>query len=68
MKDSLCWDCRLSTGKGGICPWVRNFEPVPGWVALRRDLVYGTKLNISYRVISCPLFIRSERVEGDSDA
>ena len=68
MKDSLCWDCLLSTGLNSVCPWVRSFEPVPGWEALRRDLQYGSKIEISYRVISCPLFIHSERVEGDSDA
>lgn len=68
MQDSLCWDCRLSTGIDALCPWAAHFRPVPGWEALRRDLKYGSKIEKSYKVISCPLFESSERSEGDSDA
>ena len=61
MKDSICWDCKWSTGLGGVCSWVSDFTEVEGWKALRRDLIYGTKTDISYCVIECPLFTASIR-------
>ena len=52
-KQTLCWDCKNCTSPD-VCPWVRDFTPVPGWKA---------KLNSfreydSYLVIECPLFKR----------
>ena len=52
-KQTLCWDCKNCTNPE-VCPWVRDYTPVPGWKAkpnILRD--YD-----SYLVIECPLFKR----------
>ena len=56
-KPTLCWDCKNST-KPWNCPWVENFTPVKGWVAIPTNV--GRFYNYdSYRVITCPKFVRS---------
>ena len=65
-KQTICWECKhADKGKDSICPWDREFKPVEGWDATRRDiLVQGTNQNQpahydeSYRVNKCPLFER----------
>lgn len=65
MKDSICWDCKWSTGLYGVCSWALRYEPVKGWNAIRRDLRYGRRKEVSYRVFDCPLFRISDRtMEG----
>lgn len=53
-KQTLCWDCKNST-KPDICPWVRDFTPVPGWTAEKTEI---RNLGESYLVKECPLFKR----------
>lgn len=55
-KGTLCWDCAKAT-KGDECPWVRKFEPVPGWVA-KKTIIEQSKgeYTDSYKVKECPLF------------
>ena len=52
---SLCWRCRRAIIGG--CPWVDEWEPVPGWEAIpdsnRTTLVAGSLE--TYTVLSCPL-------------
>ena len=63
--NTICIDCKhavpTSDGKYG-CEWSRHFQPVTGWVAVRRDLKVQegagrTRLSLSYKVESCPKFI-----------
>ena len=69
MRDSICWDCKWATGLDGVCSWTAEFKPVEGWTALRRDLIYGTRPEVSYRVIRCPLFEKDARLcIGDDEA
>lgn len=63
--NTICIDCKhavpTADGKYG-CEWSRSFQPVTGWVAVRRDLKVQegagrTRLSMSYKVESCPKFI-----------
>lgn len=63
--NTICIDCKhavpTADGKFG-CEWSQHFQPVTGWVAVRRDLkVQGgagkVHLSLSYKVESCPKFI-----------
>ena len=64
--ESLCWTCRRCYGK---CPWTAynthlgkvQFDPVPGWVAKPHKREYNGGIEISYHVITCPLYIADER-------
>lgn len=62
--ETLCWQCVKACGK---CSWSHNFTPVDGWVAKpRRMLLHlgddgsfeSAKYCQSYRVISCPEFVK----------
>lgn len=65
-QQTICWECKhADKGNDSICPWAREFKPVEGWDATRRDiLVQGTNQNQpahydeSYKVHKCPLFER----------
>lgn len=62
MKQTLCWDCRKD---GRECPWMRDFEPVPGWEA-EETLIMATYLPTkSFHVKQCPLFEPNEKEEKD---
>lgn len=60
MKYStLCWECKWAAGKDEKCPWVREFEPVPGWKAVPSKIRMAEKENgyiDSFDVYECPLF------------
>lgn len=68
-KDTLCWTCQL--GPRSECPWFARHKPVPGWTAVRRDVLMQTsicggkrkvrKYEESYRVEDCPLYLEDER-------
>ena len=54
MQDQLCWRCGNACGG---CSWSREFEPVPGWIAIptfkdRSD---------TYCIIKCPDFKPEKR-------
>lgn len=52
---SLCWDCNKAFTKG--CSWAKNFVPVEGWTAERRDIrTNGRTGTESYKVSACPQF------------
>lgn len=54
--DTLCWDCKKSTG-GGDCPWANDFKPVDGWIAAPTKVKQGRfPTTESFIVIKCPLF------------
>ena len=54
---SICWDYKNSV-KPGVCPWARNFTPVPGWKA-KPTTIRGFGCTIeTYNVTECPLFDR----------
>lgn len=65
MTNTICIDCKhaVPTADGRFgCEWSRSFQPVTGWVAVRRDLKVQegagrTRLSLSYKVESCPKFI-----------
>ena len=54
----LCWKCARATN-GNLCPWVKNFIPVPGWEA-EPTTIYTTSHQgdaiDSYRITKCPLY------------
>lgn len=51
----LCWSCANATGK---CSWSQSFIPVEGWVA-KPKITKDPEGNINtYKIISCPQFIR----------
>lgn len=54
---SKCWDCKNST-KPNVCPWARDFTPVPGWKAEKTSVRGISNLMDTYNVIECPLFKR----------
>lgn len=57
-EHTLCWDCANATNPA-VCPWVRGFEPVPGWEAektLKEEDSWSPFE--SYLVKCCPLFER----------
>ena len=60
MPDALCWDCKNAVpGIQKGCPWSREFKPVKGWSAERRDLEINRCRDgriESYLVLGCPLF------------
>lgn len=63
---TLCWHCKNSTN-GAICPWARDYSPVPGWTA-EPSMVKcrGGDNNDPYFyssmcVTKCPLFDEDER-------
>ena len=62
-RQTLCWDCRNCT-KPEICPWVRDYTPVPGWEARKTEI---RTLGESYLVIDCPLFKR-DAFHGGAEA
>ena len=61
-KHTLCWDCKNST-KPWNCPWVDNFTPVKGWIAIPTHVGKYYQYD-SFRVIECPKFKRSSFCGG----
>ena len=63
---SICGECQQSSL---VCPWSREFKPVPGWTASpTRILMYTTTKGEqkpgyadSYNVTACPLYIPPQR-------
>lgn len=60
---SICWDCKNAVpGERRGCSWSREFRPVEGWEALRRDIRPVKRrrrtppAHESYRVLCCPRF------------
>lgn len=42
-SDTLCWTCQRSGGPPETqCPWFLRHRPVPGWRAVRRDVMMQT--------------------------
>lgn len=55
----LCWTCKRASNENAGCPWVKNFDPVPGWDAIfrdDRDIPGGT-----YEIRGCPLYEEEKR-------
>lgn len=46
-----CWTCKKALG--GCC-WSKNYKPIKNWVAKKRWLSCGSKLDITYQIQSCP--------------
>jgi hypothetical protein len=58
--ETLCWSCARAGGFGAPepCAWIRDFEPVEGWTAV--------KTNAGYHVFECPEIVRGkERNDGN---
>ena len=70
-NQTLCCNCaRAGFGCVSTCPWEREFKPVPGWTAARRDIKMAhkavggkviEKMEESYLVIECPLYLKEEK-------
>ena len=59
MIETLCWNCSNAYGQ---CSWSKDFTPVEGWNAERKDVKVTVQGYVtSYIVFECPLF------EGDKD-
>lgn len=55
MKETICWNCAKACGK---CPWSDgSFTPVDGWIATPTKIKFGCKIENSYLVKNCPLFV-----------
>lgn len=54
---TICWACAnaVPDGKRG-CPWSKDLEPVPGWVAKKKT---GREFD-TWKVIECPLFVADD--------
>jgi len=64
-KSQLCWDCANATNSG--CSWSAEFKPVKGWEAERveqRIYKQGYVIDSTYRVKSCPEFVRDAQNHG----
>lgn len=62
----ICEKCQRATGKridSIVCPWARNLEPVPNWEA---NEIYVEETGWSYDIISCPLFLKDEKIRKTS--
>lgn len=54
--ESKCWKCRRVS-----CLWMKQFQPVCGWIADRFDYVTDDGLIVdSYFVKDCPQFSQTE--------
>ena len=59
MSETICWRCANAYGQ---CSWSRNFTPVEGWDAERRDVKTIIDGYVeSYIVNNCPMY------EGEKD-
>lgn len=54
--ETICWKCKNACNSG--CEWSRAFKPVPGWDVEAVEFIDNYKLVTSFRVISCPKFIK----------
>ena len=69
MKTTLCWWCENAVpGAHTGCSWSRELQPVDGWRATQRNLMFTidastgkTKELISYIVHWCPEYRREKR-------
>lgn len=62
QERTRCLDCGNATNPD-VCPWVRDFTPVPGWEA--EPTVIGKAYSFtSYLVSYCPLFWRDAHKAG----
>lgn len=54
-SETICWHCRRAVADK--CSWAREFKPVDGWIAERRERQgYHNARYISYTVLECPEF------------
>ena len=69
ISTSLCWEC--ANAYGG-CSWTGidetgkvMFQPVEGWDAVETTIsLGGRRMDKSYKVISCPEFLREQKEKG----
>lgn len=55
---SICWDCKNALLG---CSWSCDFVPVEGWEAVKSEIINSAgknKATQTYRVVSCPEFVR----------
>lgn len=53
-----CWTCKNACGG---CSWSRAFKPVKGWTAEKTFIPSNGDYAESYRIISCPEYIKEKR-------
>lgn len=64
MSETICWRCQNACGR---CSWSKNFTPIEGWVAERKDVKIAIgEYAESYEVITCPLF-KEDEVKDEID-
>ena len=58
MSNTLCWRCKNAVPSQNCgCSWSKEFKPVEGWTAERKNLnISHGKAIESYAVIKCPKF------------
>lgn len=59
-NQTICWGCDNACGG---CSWSREFKPVEGWTATRRDLLMTNGTKESYIVHECPEFVPDPPLE-----
>ena len=53
-----CWTCQKACGG---CSWSRSFTPVKGWIAEKTFIESNGEHANSYKIISCPEYIKDKR-------
>lgn len=66
---TLCWTCGRACGGPNGCSWSREYKPVEGWDAERRDVAVWrgesgrqyTEYSESYYVKGCPEYVADRK-------
>ena len=59
--NEMCFCCERSGSKEKMCRWIRNCDPIPGWLAVDSSEVEGVQ---SYKIFRCPQFLDSPADPG----
>lgn len=68
LRESICWSCANATN-GNKCKWVKNFTPIEGWKAIKKNIAYSNGDGETYEIRYCPNYVYDERYnnEGTED-
>ncbi len=54
--NEMCFCCERSGNKEKMCAWIRDLEPIPGWIAIDSSEARGIQ---SFKILRCPKFLDS---------
>lgn len=67
-REQLCWNCKNACANR--CCWMRDFTPVPGWVAkqvAQKNSDHGPYWGPTYAIESCPNFVKETECKKKSE-